>query len=341
MTRACFAFVFLIFAAVVSLRMGAVDVSFSSLEATSEEGEMARTILSLRLARIATAALVGAALALCGSVLQRLLRNPLADPFVLGISSGGTVFVVAASVLGLPAVPLFGVPPRSVYALVGCGVALGILLAARKRLAGGAEASLSGAADAGLALMGLVLNAFFGAALMVFVAIASASELAEAQRWMLGSLQAAAATDIAMLAFVACVPAFLLLRARQGLDALVFGDAYAQNLGFPAASLRARALVSTAVLVALAVSLAGSVGFVGLIVPHVARRLSPSGNRWEWPLSMTLGAALVVLADAFARTLLAPAELPVGVFTACIGAPVLAFVLLNLAGRGSFSRGEG
>ncbi|MCA2961547.1 MAG: iron ABC transporter permease [Silvanigrellales bacterium] len=340
MMRLALAFGLLILALFVSLRLGAVDVSFTSLGDDTEAGRVARAVLGLRAARIATGVLVGAALALCGSVLQRLLRNPLADPFVLGISSGGTAFVVAASVLGLPALPLFGVPLRSAYALLGCGVALAVLLAAWRRLEGSSVLGLTDAADAGLPLMGLVLNAFFGAALMLFVAFASAAELAEAQRWMLGSLQSVALSEIAFLALFALVPAVLLLRARHGLEALVFGDAYAQSIGFPASTLRRRALVATAVLVALVVSVSGSVGFVGLIVPHLARRMSRRQPRGEWLLSMTLGAALVVLADTFSRTVLAPAELPVGVFTACLGAPVLAVVLLNLAGRPASLSGE-
>lgn len=341
MRRAALSVAFLVVSLVVSLHLGAVDVAYSALGEDSEAGRVAGTILTLRAARMATGLLVGAALALCGSVLQRLLRNPLADPFVLGISSGGTAFVVAAAVVGLPALPLFGVPVRSAYALLGCGVALAALLAARRRLVGSAafDTSLTGAADAGLALMGLVLNAFFGAALMLFVAFASASELAEAQRWMLGSLQTVELSEVGVLALCALLPTLWLLRARPGLEALVFGDAYAQSLGFPAPKLRRRALLATALLVALVVSVAGSVGFVGLIVPHLARRLSRTEPRGEWVLSMSLGGSLVVLADACARTLLAPAELPVGVFTACLGAPVLAAVLLNLAGRSSSMSG--
>jgi len=306
----------------VSLRVGAVDVPFAHWFGRGAlEDDISGTVLALRLVRASSCVLVGALLALSGSVLQRLMRNPLADPFVLGISSGGTAFVVAASVLGLPAASVLGFPVRSVYAFAGCFIALGILLAARRRL--------SRTSDAGLALMGLVLNAFFGAALMLFVAFASAQELAEAQRWMLGSLQLVSEAEVAFLASLAAFPVVFLLRSRSNIDALLFGDAYAQTLGFRSQVVRRQTLLATAVLVALVVSIAGSVGFVGLIVPHLARHFSRARPGAEWALSMMLGSALVLFADALSRTVAAPAELPVGVFTACLGAPVLAAVLLR------------
>jgi iron complex transport system permease protein len=322
----------LVVALAISLRVGAVDLPLAQLLGVSNspgaDGQtpgIGTAVLQLRLARAASCVVVGALLALSGSVLQRLLRNPLADPFVLGISSGGTAFVVAATVIGLPAASLSGFPVRSVYAFAGCFLALGILLATRSRL--------ERASDAGLALMGLVLNAFFGAALMLFVAFASAQELAEAQRWMLGSLQLVTFAEIAVIVGFASVPVAFLLRSRASIDALLFGDAFAQTLGFPSHLVRRRTLVATAVLVALVVSVAGSVGFVGLIVPHLSRALARARPPSEWWLSMTLGAALLLVADALARSVASPAELPVGVFTACLGAPVLGFILLKRISR--------
>lgn len=332
--------------------------------------EALQAIFELRFSRILACVGLGAGLALCGSVLQRLLRNPLADPYILGLSAGGTTAAVLGSLAG-PALLVGWLSPRqqpstapgdsvqaaategvfslvswlgkwgvswvSLCALAGALLTLGALLALRRRLRHLDESFA-------LPLAGLLLNAFFGATLMLVVALASPAQISEAQRWMLGSVRAVSASELVFLGVCMGTAGGFLLRQAVAIQALAFGDEFATSLGFAARRVRLQALLALAVMVSAAVTLAGSVGFVGLIVPHVALRLHVrSSVALEWKASALLGASALVLADTLARTVALPAELPVGIFTAVLGVPALAAILWQRAGaqaRGS-ATGEG
>lgn len=312
-----------------NIAMGAVDIAWREVfttphNMTSEELETQRLLISLRAVHAATALLVGAGLAVVGSVLQRLLRNPLGDPFVLGVTSGGTLAAVAAIIANLPFL-FIGVPVRILAALVGSLFSLGLMMLGRRWLFKGNDTY-------GVPVAGMMLNALFGALLMLVLVFAKPDRLGEAQRWLMGDIQPLAAKEVAVAALFLSIGTALLVRLAPAIGALAFGEEFATSIGFNAKRYQKIVLLVAAAVTAVVVSMAGSVGFVGLIVPHFARWLLPGHLAAEWLGSACLGGILVLLADALARTVAAPAELPVGVFTALIGVPTLCLMALRARG---------
>lgn len=270
-------------------------------------------VWELRLPRVLTAAAVGAGLAICGAVMQAVTRNPLADPYLLGLSSGASLGAVAVVLLGAAiALPL--------AAFAGSMLALGLTLA----LAG----SLGAITPTRTVLAGLAVSAL-ASAITSFVIFWSAEgdTYREILSWLLGSLAgarwpAAAITFTALL--IAGIP---ILLAGRLLDAFAFGDTSAAALGVNVQATRWALLAATALLTGAMVSVSGSIGFVGLILPHAVRLLVGAAHRTLLPLTGLVGAIFLVWADTAARTLFDPRELPVGIITAMIGAPVFALLL--------------
>ncbi|WP_418275698.1 FecCD family ABC transporter permease [Isoptericola jiangsuensis] len=266
----------------------------------------------IRVPRVVLGVAVGAALALAGVVVQALVRNPLADPYLLGISSGASV--------GAAASILFGVG-GGVLALTGsafAGALLAIVLVLSVARIGG-RLIVSRLVFAGIAV-GFALTALTN--FLVF-----ASESREGARavmfWTLGSLAQSRweSVPLAVVAVLAATAVFVGWSRR--LDALAIGDDTALALGTDPVRFRSAAVVLVSLLVAVAVSVSGLIGFVGLVVPHIARRLVGAGHRIVLPVSALLGALLLVCADVLARTAFAPRELPLGILTALIGTPLL------------------
>jgi iron complex transport system permease protein len=284
--------------------------------------DVERTIfLEIRLPRVLLAALVGGALAMAGVAFQALLRNPLAEPYLLGISGGGSFgAVLAIVVMGTSAAPLVG---RAPAALVGCLLALGLVYVV---------ASRRGALHpATLILAGVVTNAFFLAALACVQYAASPEESQAILRWVMGGLSGQGADETLLLA-VTVPPALaaLLFDARR-LDLLAFGEETARSLGVDVRACRRRVFLGMSILTAICVSVSGPIGFVGLIVPHAARMVVGADHRVLIPAAFCAGAAFLPAADALARLVVAPGELPVGIVTAVVGAP--AFVALMVRSR--------
>ena len=289
-----------------------------------------RTILlDIRLPRVLLAALVGGALAIAGVAFQALLRNPLAEPYLLGISGGGSFgAVLAIVVLGGAAAPLAG---RAPAALVGCLLALGLVYAV---------ASRRGALHpATLLLAGVVTNAFFLAALSCVQYAASPEESQAILRWVMGGLSGQGGDETLLLAATAPVALIALLFDARRLDLLAFGEETARSLGVDVGACRRRVFLGMSVITAVCVSVSGPIGFVGLIVPHAARMVVGSGHRVLVPAAFCAGAAFLPLADALARVVVAPGELPVGVVTAVVGAP--SFVALLVRSRLAEGGGDG
>ena len=258
---------------------------------------------------MALAALVGAGLGTSGAALQGVLRNALAEPYLLGVSGGAAVGAVVAVTLGLAGAALL---PLAAFA---GAVAAAVLVLAVARAAGGAS-------DVRLLVMaGVVVGAFANAAVMVALADAPADEVRDALWWMMGSVAGARWSGVAWLAlYLALAGAALLLWARD-LDALALGEEPAAALGVPVERAARRAFVAASLLAAATVAAAGLVGFVGLVVPHLARAAGARAHRTLLPAAALVGAALVVGADLVARTVRAPAELPLGAVTALVGVP--------------------
>ena len=269
-------------------------------------------VWQLRLPRVLTAALVGAGLALSGAVMQSVTRNPLADPYLLGLSSGASVGAVCVVILGigffLPAAAFVGALLALVATLSIAKVG-GTITPVRAVLAGLAIAQLAGA-----------LTSF-----IIFWA-AKGDSYREILNWLLGSVAGATWQSVAIAATAVAVVGTGILMSATRLDAFAFGDTSAASLGINVNRTRWALLGSVALLTGAMVSVSGSIGFVGLILPHLVRGVSGPGHRRLLPLVAVCGALFLVIADTLARTVFDPRELPVGIITAFIGVPV--FILL-------------
>ncbi len=273
--------------------------------------------LGIRVPRVVLGALVGGALAVCGVAFQALLRNPLAEPYLLGISGGGSFgAVIAIVVFGTHvAAPLLG---RGAAAFAGCLVAMGVVYAIASR--GGALR------PATLLLAGVVTNSFFLAGLACVQVAATPTEAQAILRWVMGGIAVHDGSEVLALAVLVPAGAASLLLAARSLDLLAFGEESARHLGVDVEGVRRRVFLATSLLTAACVAVAGPIGFVGLFVPHAMRFVVGTDHRLLLPASFFAGAGFLALADALARTAFAPQELPVGIVTAVVGAP--AFVLL-------------
>jgi len=284
-------------------------------------------VWQLRMPRVLTAAAVGAGLALCGAVMQALTRNPLADPYLLGLSSGASVGAVLVIVLGIGLVlPLaaFGgalVALVATLALAGAGWGAG---------AGGRAGSGGSLTPTRTVLAGLAVSAVFGAvtSLVIFWS-ATGDSYREILNWLLGSLAGTDWTSVAIAGGAMLLVGLPLIASARTLDAFAFGDTAAAALGVHVGRSRALLLGGTALLTGALVAVSGAIGFVGLILPHAVRFLVGSRHRALLPLSALAGAIFLVWADTGARTLFDPRELPVGILTALIGGPVFAVLMLR------------
>ncbi|WP_430647177.1 putative F420-0 ABC transporter permease subunit [Agromyces sp. GXS1127] len=272
-------------------------------------------VWELRMPRVLTAAAVGAGLAICGVVMQALTRNPLADPYLLGLSSGASVGAVIVLVLGM-AVAL------PVAAFAGALAALAATLGLA-RAAGGLSPTTT-------VLAGLAVSAVFGAvtSLVIFWS-ATTDSYREILNWLLGSLAGAGWPAAALAGAAIAIVGLPLLATGRTLDAFAFGDTAASALGVHVPRTRALLLVATALLTGALVAVSGAIGFVGLILPHAVRLVVGARHRALLPLSALAGAIFLVWVDTGARTLFDPRELPVGILTALVGGPVFAALLLR------------
>ncbi|MEU1054796.1 iron chelate uptake ABC transporter family permease subunit [Streptomyces sp. NPDC005876] len=276
-------------------------------------------VWDLRMPRTLLAAVCGAGLALCGAVMQSLLRNPLADPFVLGVSSGASTGAVAVVVLGVGG----GAVSLSAGAFVGALVAFALVLLLSHSLGAGVDL---------VVLSGVAAMQLFSA-LTSFTVLTSAD--AETTRgvmfWLLGSLTGADWTAVVLCAAVLAVVLAVCLLNSATLDAFTFGEEAAAALGVRVARTRLVLLCATALLTAALVSCAGAIGFVGLVLPHATRALAGTAHARLLPVTVLAGAVFLVWVDTLARTVLDPREIPVGVVTSLIGVP--AFVAVLYRGR--------
>jgi iron complex transport system permease protein len=266
-------------------------------------------VRDLRLARICLAIVTGAGLGVSGAALQGTLRNPLAEPYLLGVSGGAAVGAVLAVVVGVTSVIAL---PVAAFGGAAAAVLL-VLVIAR---------ATSGRSDPRVLLMaGVVVGAFANAAIMVLLAGAGEGTVRNALWWMMGSVAGAEWRALGWLAaWTACAGGALVVVARD-IDLLALGDDAAAALGVPVGAATRRIYLLSAMLAAVTVAGAGLVGFVGLVVPALARAFGMRRSRETLLASAVLGATLVVVADAVARTVRAPAELPLGAVTALVGVP--------------------
>jgi iron complex transport system permease protein len=274
--------------------------------------------LGLRLPRVLVAVLAGGALAVAGVAFQGLTRNPLAEPSVLGVTSGAAFGVVLAQILGLGA----GVADALAVAAFAFG---GALLAAVSVYL--IAASPGGLAVQTLLLAGVIVGIFFSAAITVVISIVDFNRLGGVIHWLLGNLAPVPAGSLAVFAVLAAAGFILVLRSARQLNLLSLGEEAALQLGVDAERLKRRVFLAAALLTGTVVAFTGPIGFVGLIVPHVLRGLIGQDNRLLVPTALVGGGVFLLAADTLARNIVAPAELSVGVITAFCGAPFFIWVL--------------
>lgn len=299
-------------AMVLGVSGGAVPIPPGDvLRALLGEGDATQVAIvqNLRLPRIALGLAVGAGLAVSGAALQTTLRNPLAEPYLLGVSGGAAAGAVAAVTLGLASAALL-----PLAAFLGAVVAVLVVLLVARAVAGHADPRV-------LLMAGVVVGAFCTALIMVALATAPENTVRGALWWMMGSLGDAQWRGVRWIALYVALGIALLIVWARDVDVLALGEEAAASLGLPVERVTRRIYFAASLLAAATVAGAGLIGFVGLIVPAIGRALGARNTRQTLLASALAGAALVVLADLAARTLLRPAELPLGAVTALIGVP--------------------
>ncbi|MEX6503971.1 FecCD family ABC transporter permease [Pseudomonas zhanjiangensis] len=336
-TRALFAALGLLLALALwlSLALGPVSLPLADtlqaalrllgLPVGSEELRQAELILGqIRLPRSLLGLTVGAVLALCGVAMQGLFRNPLADPGLVGVSSGAALGAALAIVGGAA----FGGLPDALapYLLSLCAFIGGLGVTALVYRLGRRDGQTSVAT---MLLAGIALTALAGAAIGLFTYLADDATLRTLTFWNLGSLNGASYARLWPLLLVTVAVALWLPRRARALNALLLGESEARHLGFAVERVKGELVLCTALGVGAAVAAAGMIGFIGLVVPHLIRLLVGPDHRVLLPASALAGASLLLLADLAARLTLAPAELPIGIVTALIGAPFFLYLLLR------------
>jgi iron complex transport system permease protein len=293
----------------------AADAAVQQAELILAQIRLPRTVLGLT---------VGMVLALCGVAMQGLFRNPLADPGLVGVSSGAALGAAVAIVGGAA---LGGLPEAfAPYLLSVCAFIGGLLVTGLVYRLGRRDGQTNVAT---MLLAGIALTALAGAAIGLFTYLADDATLRTLTFWNLGSLNGASYARLWPLLLATLAVALWLPRRARALNALLLGESEARHLGFDVERLKRELVFCTALGVGAAVAAAGLIGFIGLVVPHLMRLLLGPDHRLLLPASALAGASLLLLADLVARLALAPAELPIGIVTALIGAPFFLYLLVR------------
>ncbi len=304
---------------IAPMQVVSILLSYVGIEPVREYTELQATVLhAIRLPRVLLGALVGAGLAVSGAAMQGLFRNPLADPGLLGITSGASVAAAATIVLGLTGLGIFTLPVAAFLGSLATTALIYFLSQDGGRLS-----------VATMLLAGIAVNALGGAATGLFTFLATDDQLRTITFWNLGSLGGATWQGVLTAGpfIVLCIIGMPLM--ANALDALLLGEGNARHLGISVDRVKWTIVTLVALGVGAGVAVSGSIGFVGLVVPHLVRLWIGPNHRALLPASALLGATLLVLADLFARTIVVPAELPIGIVTALVGAPFFLFLLLK------------
>lgn len=304
----------------LAANLGAMPLSLRTLWQAPLSDLAWQIWLTIRLPRVLLAVLTGMALAVSGAVMQGLFRNPLADPGLLGISSGAGLAVALSVVLPLSLPPLLTLWLPSLAAFAG-SLVVTLLIFSFSRLAQGQLACLL--------LVGIAINALCGAAVGVLSWLSNDQQLRQLSLWGMGSLTGAQWPSL-LVCTLLIVPALLLVQTRaRRLNLLQLGEEDAHYMGVDVKRTQRQLLVLSALLVGTAVAVSGIIGFVGLVVPHVMRFCLGSDHRWLLPGAALAGAILLLLADTLARTVVIPAEMPVGLLTSLLGGPWFLWQILR------------
>lgn len=328
----CFAILILIMACCVMIGSGPVSLSnaIEGLKIKDASNMDYQILFGVRLPRVFLAAIIGAALACCGAVLQAILRNPLADPYILGISSGSALGAVIAIIFGATFSWLGG-SAIGLFAFIGGLISVWLVW-----LIGYAASGHS--AVTSLLLAGVVINSFFSAVIMLLTSVAKSDQLRATVLWLMGSIIEKDIVSLSLSSILILAGLCGLFCLANKLNILTFGDVQAKNLGIETGQVRIIAFALSAFITAIAVSISGLIGFAGLIVPHAVRLVFGPDHRQLLPLCAIIGAGFLVIADTIARTIISPAQLPVGVITAIAGGPFFLILLAKYSRKVSWAK---
>ena len=327
-------FILLVVLAAVSLYMGVYEFENTSIIAIFEgvikadgsvSGPDRFVLLDLRLPRIVMGILIGSSLAVSGTCLQGMFRNPLATPDLLGITAGASVFAAIAIVLGVHIKPY--VPEALHFSLLSFMAFLGalvtMLVVYRMSTTGGKTNIVV------MLLTGVAITALGFAVMGLLIYISKEEQLRDLTFWNLGSLGGASWTKNAILAVIILVCYSVLINKGKALNAMMLGEKDAEHLGIPVERIKKQIVLLTALMVGTSVAFAGTISFVGLIVPYILRLVFRSNYHIILPLSAVLGSVLLLAADTISRTIAPPSEIPIGVLTAFMGAPIFIIILVR------------
>jgi iron complex transport system permease protein len=317
-----FLFALLITAILLSLSLGSVRIGVKEivdiLLFRMKEGTDAVIILKIRLPRILNAAVVGGALATAGAVFQALLRNPLADPYILGMSGGAALGAIAAIVLGLD-MALGGFPLLPLFAFLGGAISIYLIYSV--------ASSRGKISIHSLLLIGVIFNAFFTALILFIMSVVDYQKIGDIVFWLMGSLSSPSPVLLGIVSLAVLIGCLLLFFKAKDFNLICLGEEPASQLGVNLEETKKATFFAASLITGAAVSVSGLIGFVGLIIPHALRFIIGSDYRLLIPSSFLFGAVFLILADTIARVIIAPTEIPVGVITALCGGPFFLWLL--------------
>lgn len=321
MSRIVFAYVIAITLLIISIwcgvSIGSVHIPLEVLWNKAADETAANILWKIRMPRVMLAGLVGASLAIAGAAFQGLLKNPLADPYTLGVSSGASVGAVMTLFFGI-SIPVVGLYALPIFSMIGAVLTMVAVMTFARLV----DRSLKMET---LILTGVIFSSFLGSLISLMIAL-TGEELRQIIGWLLGSVSMRGWPYVQMIAPFVVIGSLMLWTQRRELNVLLYGEERAKHLGVNVKRSKYLILAGGSMLTGAAVAVSGTIGFVGLVVPHMTRIIWGSDHRHLLPLSFFNGATLLIICDLVARTIIMPRELPIGVITAFIGAPVFSYI---------------
>ena len=305
---------------IVGVTVGTVSIPVSTLWNREADPAHVNILWNIRMPRVVLAGLVGASLAIAGAAFQGLLKNPLADPYTLGVSSGASVGAVMTLFFGI-SIPVLGIFTLPVFSMIGAFATMLAVIGFAKLVDRSMKMET-------IILTGIIFSSFLGSIISLMIAL-TGEELRQIIGWLLGSVSMRGWDYVNMALPFIIIGTFLIWLNRRELNAMLFGEERAKHLGVNVKQRKMMILAGGSMLTGSAVAVSGTIGFVGLVVPHMVRLIWGADHRNVLPLSFINGAALLVICDLISRTIIAPTELPIGVITAFLGAPVFAFIFFK------------
>ncbi|EON73978.1 FecCD family ABC transporter permease [Lysinibacillus sphaericus] len=321
MSRIIFAYVTAITLLIISIwcgvSIGSVHIPLEVLWNKAANETAANILWKIRMPRVMLAGLVGASLAIAGAAFQGLLKNPLADPYTLGVSSGASVGAVMTLFFGI-SIPVVGLYTLPTFSMIGAVLTMVAVMSFARLV----DRSLKMET---LILTGVIFSSFLGSLISLMIAL-TGEELRQIIGWLLGSVSMRGWPYVQMIAPFVVIGSTMLWTQRRELNVLLYGEERAKHLGVNVKRSKYLILAGGSMLTGAAVAVSGTIGFVGLVVPHMTRMIWGSDHRHLLPLSFLNGATLLIICDLVSRTIIVPRELPIGVITAFIGAPVFSYI---------------